>query len=196
MCVQCNVSTMIKTYKLQFTLLYSATFAFNLLLSGCGETDIEDQFDFCKGRSDAYFVGGTWAPYTIYGKKYTPQKCYYYDQMGTASWYGADFHGKKTASGQVYNQHKLTAAHRTLPIPSLIKVTNLKNQKTVIVLVTDRGPYVSGKSTRILDLSRAAFLKIATNPGEGVLQVRVQVLEEETLQLVQKMIPKNTKSSR
>lgn len=176
--------------------LISPAVALTLVLSGCGEPDIEDRVDFCQGKNDAYFVGGTWAPYTIYGKTYTPQKCYYYDQIGTASWYGADFHGKKTASGQTYNQHKLTAAHRTLPIPSLIKVTNLKNQKSVVVLVTDRGPYVPGKSTRILDLSRGAFLKIANNPGEGVLQVRVQVLEQETLQLVQKMIPKNTSGKR
>jgi rare lipoprotein A len=187
---------MIKYLKTHFAQIFSSAVALLLMVSGCGEIDIEDSVDFCQGRNDAYFVGGTWAPYTIYGKTYTPQKCYYYDQIGTASWYGADFHGKKTASGQTYNQHKLTAAHRTLPIPSLIKVTNLKNQKSVVVLVTDRGPYVPGKSTRILDLSRGAFLKIASNPGEGVLQVRVQVLEEETLQLVKKMIPKKSSENR
>jgi len=159
---------------------------FSVFLIGCEEPDIEDRVDFCRGRNDAYFVGGTWAPYSIYGKTYTPQKCYYYDQIGTASWYGTDFHGKKTASGQIYNQHKLTAAHRTLPIPSLIKVTNLKNKKSVIVLVTDRGPYVPGKSTRILDLSKGAFLKIA-DTREGIIQVRVQVLEQETLQIINKM---------
>lgn len=161
----------------------------SIFLIGCEEPDIEDRIDFCRGRNEAYFVGGTWAPYSIYGKTYTPQKCYYYDQVGTASWYGTDFHGKKTASGQIYNQHKLTAAHRTLPIPSLIKVTNLKNKKSVVVLVTDRGPYVPGKSTRILDLSKGAFMKLA-DPKEGVIQVRVQVLEEETLVLINKMVPK------
>lgn len=163
----------------------------SVFLIGCEEPDIEDRVDFCRGRNEAYFVGGTWAPYSIYGKTYTPQKCYYYDQIGTASWYGADFHGKKTASGQSYNQHKLTAAHRTLPIPSLIKVTNLKNKKSVVVLVTDRGPYVPGKSTRILDLSKGAFLKIA-DPKEGVIQIRVQLLEQETLALVHKMLPKSS----
>lgn len=179
-----NILRRFKLYSVQISYILMVCSVF---LVGCEEPDIESRVDFCRGRNDAYFVGGTWAPYSIYGKTYTPQKCYYYDQIGTSSWYGADFHGKKTASGQVYNQHKLTAAHRTLPIPSLIKVTNLKNKKTVVVLVTDRGPYVPGKSTRILDLSKAAFAKIADNLGEGVLQVRVQVLEEETLQLVKKM---------
>lgn len=182
-----NILRRFKLYSVQISYLLLICSVF---LIGCEEPDIESRVDFCRGRNDAYFVGGTWASYSIYGKTYTPQKCYYYDQIGTSSWYGADFHGKKTASGQVYNQHKLTAAHRTLPIPSLIKVTNLKNKKTVVVLVTDRGPYVPGKSTRILDLSKAAFAKIAGSLGEGVLQVRVQVLEEKTLQLIKKMNPK------
>lgn len=161
----------------------------SILLVGCEEPDIENRVDFCRGRNDAYFVGGTWAPYTIYGKTYTPQKCYYYDQVGTASWYGAAFHGKKTASGQTYDQHKMTAAHRTLPIPCLVKVTNLKNKKSVIVLVTDRGPYVPGKSTRILDLSKGAFQKIA-DIRDGVAHVRIQVLEQETRKLISTMSPK------
>jgi rare lipoprotein A len=186
------ITNILKTITLYFGRLSYFLVIGSAFLIGCEEPDIESRVDFCRGRNDAYFVGGTWAPYSIFGKTYTPQKCYYYDQIGTSSWYGADFHGKKTASGQIYNQHKLTAAHRTLPIPSLIKVTNLKNKKTVVVLVTDRGPYVPGKSTRILDLSKAAFAKIANNLGEGVLQVRVQVLEEETLQLIKKM---NTKLS-
>jgi len=177
-----------RLYQLTFQQIPHLLTLLSILLIGCEEPDIEDRIDFCRGRNDAYFVGGTWAPYSIYGKLYTPQKCYYYDQVGTASWYGADFHGKKTASGQPYNQHKLTAAHRTLPIPSLIKVTNLRNKKSIIVLVTDRGPYVPGKSTRILDLSRGAFQKIA-DIKEGVVQVRVQVLENETLALINKMQP-------
>jgi rare lipoprotein A len=169
--------------------LISTSFLLGLamLLVGCEEPDVEQRVNFCRGKTNnAFFVGGTWAPYSIYGKTYVPQKCYFYDQIGTASWYGADFHGKKTASGQVYNQHKLTAAHRTLPIPSLIKVTNIDTKKSVIVLVTDRGPYVPGKSTRILDLSKAAFQKIG-NLRQGVINVRVEVLEDETLKLVQKM---------
>lgn len=177
------------SYLIVITLLLS----FITLLVGCEEPDVEQRIDFCRGRSNnAFFVGGTWAPYSIYGKTYVPQKCYFYDQIGTASWYGADFHGRKTASGQIYNQHKLTAAHRTLPIPSLIKVTNMNNKKSVIVLVTDRGPYVPGKSTRILDLSRAAFQKIA-NLRTGVINVRVELLEDATLKLVQKMRSRSPK---
>lgn len=164
----------------------------SVLLIGCEEPDIEQRVDFCRGKNNAYFAGATWAPYTIYGKTYTPQKCYDYDQIGTASWYGSDFHGKKTASGQVYNQYKLTAAHRTLPIPCLIKVTNMDNGKHVVVLVTDRGPYVPGKSRRLLDLSRGAFQRLA-NIDQGVINVRVQVLEDETLKLVKGMQVKKRK---
>ncbi len=168
-----------RTLSLIFSLL-------SILLISCEEPDIEQRVDFCRGKNNAYFAGATWASYTIYGKTYTPQKCYDYDQIGTSSWYGSDFHGRKTASGQIYNQYKLTAAHRTLPIPCLIKVTNLDNNKQVVVLVTDRGPYVPGKSRRLLDLSRGAFQKIS-DINKGVINVRVQVLEEETLSLIRKM---------
>jgi rare lipoprotein A len=85
---------------------------------------------------------------------------------GTASWYGPRFHGKKTASGEIYNQHKLTAAHKTLPLGTKARVTNLENGSTVEVEINDRGPFIDG---RIIDLSRAAagalgFVELGTAP--------------------------------
>ena len=91
---------------------------------------------------------------------------------GQASWYGAKHHGKKTASGERFNQHALTAAHRTLAFGTRVKVTNIRNNKSVTVRVNDRGPYSKG---RIIDLSRAAANKIDML-NSGVAPVRLQVL--------------------
>lgn len=97
-------------------------------------------------------------PYKVFGKSYTPLKTSNgYRQQGRASWYGKKFHGKRTSSGEVYDMYKMTAAHKILPIPSYVRVTNLDNRRSVIVRVNDRGPF---KSDRILDLSYAAALKL------------------------------------
>jgi rare lipoprotein A len=92
-------------------------------------------------------------PYEANGQWYVPTPEPGYEQTGTASWYGAQFHGQRTASGETFDQDALTAAHPTLPIPSLVQVTNLDNGREVIVRVNDRGPFVGG---RLIDLSRAA----------------------------------------
>ena len=109
-------------------------------------------------------------PYTIAGRWYFPQEDPNYDRRGIASWYGADFHGRKTANGEVYDMNALTAAHPTLPIPSYAYVTSLKTQRTVLVRVNDRGPYAKD---RIMDLSRrtAEALGVA---GAGISEVRVK----------------------
>lgn len=86
-----------------------------------------------------------------------------------ASWYGPRFHGKKTANGQIFNMHALTAAHRKLPFGTRVKVVNLKNKKEVIVTINDRGPYAK---KRKLDLSRFAFSQIASLK-EGVIKVNL-----------------------
>lgn len=93
------------------------------------------------------------------------------DQVGTASWYGPGFHGRKTASGQRFNQHALTAAHKTLKLGTKVKVTNLDNKKSVIVVINDRGPFVRG---RIIDLSKAAKTVLAM---EGTTKVSVRVID-------------------
>lgn len=94
------------------------------------------------------------------------------EEVGTASWYGPRFHGKKTANGEVFNQNKLTAAHRTLPLGTTVEVTNVTNGKSVEVKINDRGPYVNG---RVIDLSRAAALRLGMKDA-GVAKVQIEVL--------------------
>lgn len=97
-------------------------------------------------------------PYTALGKEYKPmKKLEAYKEQGIASWYGKRFHGNKTASGEVYDMYKMTAAHATLPIPSYAKVTNLSNGRSVIVRINDRGPF---QKDRLIDLSYAAAYRI------------------------------------
>jgi rare lipoprotein A (peptidoglycan hydrolase) len=97
------------------------------------------------------------------------------EQVGLASWYGADFQGKPTASGQIFDEEKLTAAHRTLPLRSRVRVTNLENGRSVEVRINDRGPYVAG---RVLDLSTRAAKALGMHK-EGLALVRIEVLPME-----------------
>ena len=93
-------------------------------------------------------------PYKVFGKTYYPMTTLKpYTATGYATWYGKKYHGNKTSIGEVYDMYKMTAAHKTLPLPCYVKITNLKNDKTVIVRVNDRGPFVKD---RIIDLSYAA----------------------------------------
>ena len=93
-------------------------------------------------------------------------------QIGKASWYGPKYHGRKTACGEIFDMHKISAAHKKLPLGSVVKVTNLKNGKTLIVRVNDRGPYIRG---RIIDLSFAAAKKLDMLE-DGVVKVRVELI--------------------
>ena len=120
------------------------------------------------------------APYQVEGVWYYPGVDNSYDETGIASWYGPDFHGKYTANGEVYNMNDLTAAHPTLPLPSVVRVTNLDNGRSIVVRVNDRGPYVRG---RIIDLSRRAAQLIGMI-GTGTAKVRVQILPDESRQAV------------
>ena len=95
-------------------------------------------------------------------------------EVGWASWYGAKFHGRRTASGEVYNMYQLTAAHKTLPLGTTVMVTHLKNGRSVMVTINDRGPFVRG---RIIDLSYAAAHALRM-VEEGVAKVRVEVLDK------------------
>lgn len=113
-------------------------------------------------------------PYMVAGKAYYPEYDPTYDKIGMASWYGPGFHGKYTASGEIYDQNDLTAAHPTLPMPSLVRVTNLSNGKSLIVRINDRGPF---KSNRIIDLSKKAASELGIR---NTSEVRVQFLKKET----------------
>lgn len=113
-------------------------------------------------------------PYEINGQTYVPAPSSSYDKIGDGSWYGPGFNGNRTASGEIFNQDDITAAHPTLPMPSLVKVTNLSNDKSVVVRINDRGPF---HNNRIIDLSRKSARIIdlkSTKP------VRVQYLDKET----------------
>ncbi len=129
-----------------------------------------------KGQGGSYKVG---TPYKIMGTWYYPQEDYSYSEVGIASWYGEDFHAKKTANGENYDMNTLTAAHRTLPLPSIVKVTNLENGRSLVLRVNDRGPYAKN---RIIDISKrgAQLLGFQT---KGTAKVRVEILPEESKEL-------------
>jgi rare lipoprotein A len=109
-------------------------------------------------------------PYTVFGETYTPvADTRPFKQRGVASWYGRKFQGQKTASGEPYDMFKMTAAHKTLPIPSYVKVTNVANGKSVVVRINDRGPF---HSNRIIDLSYAAASRLGiAAKGSGLVEI-------------------------
>lgn len=112
-------------------------------------------------------------PYTVLGKKYYPMaEARNYRQIGVASWYGRKFHGRRTALGERYDMYAMTAAHKTLPLPSYVQVRNLKNNRTVVVRVNDRGPFLH---KRLIDLSYAAAYKLDML-GSGTSEVEVTAL--------------------
>ena len=140
------------------------------------------------GDEPTYKVGN---PYKINGKWYYPAIDYDYDETGYASWYGPGFHGKKTANGEIFDQNKISAAHRTLPLPSIVKVTNLENGKFLeSVRVNDRGPFARD---RILDLSKEAAKELGF-VNKGVTKVRVEILEDESRKFANDLIDDNNKA--
>lgn len=109
-------------------------------------------------------------PYKVAGRWYTPREDPGYDRQGIGSWYGDDFHGRRTANGEIFDRYALSAAHPTLPLPSYAYVTNLQNGRTILVRVNDRGPYVAG---RIIDLSHASARALGyDNHGHARVRVR------------------------
>lgn len=110
------------------------------------------------------------SPYTVDGVTYVPREDPGYDRRGIASWYGEDFHGRRTANGEIYDMHALTAAHPTLPLPSYVYVTSLETNRTILVRVNDRGPFVGG---RLIDLSHASARALGlAQAGTGPVRVR------------------------
>ncbi len=112
-------------------------------------------------------VGG---PYVVFGRTFYPRDDADYDERGIASWYGPGFHAKQTANGETYDQDDVTAAHKTLPMPSWVEVTNLDNGRQLVVRVNDRGPFVDG---RIIDLSRRSAQLLGVDKV-GLARVRVK----------------------
>lgn len=139
---------------------------------------------------------GTMKPYVIAGKKYFPTVVEVGETAeGTASWYGPGFHGKLTSNGETYDQNSFTAAHKTLPMNTMLKVRNIENNKEIIVRVNDRGPFVAG---RIIDLSNAAAHAIDM-VAKGTAHVKLEVIafgkvDESTLAKTNEKIIKNNKT--
>lgn len=148
-------------------------------VTGCSETKLashvikEIRQPAEKPAAGTYKVG---KPYQINGIWYYPAEDYDYDETGIGSWYGPDFHGKPTANGERFDQNAMTAAHRTLPMPSMVRVTNLDNGRSIVVRVNDRGPFAH---SRIIDLSRRSAQLLGFE-SRGTVKVRVQIMAEES----------------
>lgn len=117
-------------------------------------------------------------PYTVAGRVYTPEENTNYSAVGMASWYGDDFHGRYTANGEVFDMHSISAAHPTLPLPSYVRVTNLVNNRSIVVRVNDRGPYARD---RLIDVS-VKTAELLGFHGHGVTRVKVEYVGRAPLQ--------------
>jgi rare lipoprotein A len=141
-------------------------------LGACGSTS--------GGNGGSVTQRGTYkvgSPYKISGVWYTPKEEFTHVETGVASWYGPGFHGKSTANGERYDQTARTAAHRTLQMPSIVRVTNLSNGQSTIVRINDRGPFAS---SRVIDLSRMAAQELDMIRN-GTARVRIEQLQAESL---------------
>ncbi len=156
-----------------------------LFLSACSETQYAAHLaknvgGGSKGAAqEGNFKVGN--PYNVAGQTYHPKESYSHVETGIASWYGPGFHGKRTANGEKFDKHELTAAHKTLQMPSLIRVTNLDNGRSVIMRVNDRGPFSRG---RILDVSEKGA-ELLGFKNIGTAKVKVEVLESESRHLAE-----------
>jgi rare lipoprotein A len=163
------------------------------LLSGCAEANLFGHYAKKATSGDESPAAGSTAapgykvgkPYQVGGVWYYPKEDFDYDETGIASWYGPDFHAKVTANGETFDQNAVTAAHKTLPMPSVVRVTNLDNGRSLVVRVNDRGPFVNG---RVIDLSRRAAQLLGFE-GNGTAKVRVQILADESRVLAGKLKP-------
>ncbi len=177
----------------------TALFCALLSLGACATT--EQQVQMSNGQSyqmyninssieakGAYKIGN---PYEINGVWYYPKEDYSYVAEGIASWYGPDFHNGITANGEVYDMHGLTAAHPTLPLPTMVRVTNKENGRSLIVRVNDRGPFVND---RIIDVSKRASQLLGFSE-QGTAAVKVEVLAEQSKALKEELRQKGLVSS-
>jgi rare lipoprotein A len=149
--------------------------------------NLTEEVSAIKKDGGYYKVGN---PYKVMGQYYTPKEDYNYSEVGIASWYGDDFHDKKTANGETYDMRAITAAHRTLPLPSIVKVTNLENGRSIIARVNDRGPYVKN---RIIDVSQKGA-ELLGYRQKGTAKVKVEILARESKAIKEAMLSKSNKA--
>ena len=154
----------------------AACLALSLMLAACASRPSGGSSAGSTERSQGTFKIGQ--PYQVNGVWYYPSQDLNYDETGIASWYGPDFHEKATANGEQFDQNALSAAHKTLPLPSIVQVTNLENGRSIEVRVNDRGPFVGN---RIIDMSRRSAQLLGFE-GQGTAKVRVKVLATESIQ--------------
>ncbi len=161
-----------------------------LLLGGCASKDNAGRYSIQQDRgpdgtvdlsrvpdavprSEPHSRWGNKSPYTVLGKRYQVlPSAEGYRQRGVASWYGKKFHGHTTSNGEVYDMYQMSAAHKSLPLPSYVRVTNLDNGRQVVVRVNDRGPFHDG---RVIDLSYAAAYRLDML-GKGTARVEVEAI--------------------
>lgn len=154
-------------------------FCLSFLFTGCSTKQTYDYSSYRKDTGDKSINNSeamhraTMRPYNVFGIRYYPFVANVGDQFdGIASWYGPDFHAKKTSNGEIYNMYAMTAAHKTLPMNTVVRVDNLDNGRSTIVRINDRGPFVAG---RIIDLSNKAAHEIDM-VRKGTARVKVTVL--------------------
>jgi len=160
---------------------------FSMVLSGCstmkrhdGAPDYyvdETKIPNAVPKVEPLAKNGNMPSYVVFGKRYyTMKSSKNYEAVGTASWYGTLFHSRSTSSGEPYDMLGMTAAHKTLPLPTYVEVTNLSNHRTIIVKVNDRGPF---ESNRIIDLSYVAAKKLGMLP-HGTASVKIKAIDPST----------------
>ncbi len=157
-----------------------------LLVSACAETQLvihsAKEISGSTGASGVGTTKGSYKvgnPYQIQGTWYYPAENFEYVETGISSWYGPKFHGKMTANGETYDMNALTAAHRTLPMPSIVRVINLSNGRSLNLRVNDRGPFAR---SRIIDVSRRAAQLLGFQ-RQGTARVRVEIVADESQQM-------------
>lgn len=148
-----------------------------VLLAACSTTRLPDAPKTIGAPVKAnphYKIG---SPYEINGRRYTPKADPEHEETGVASWYGDQFHGRLTANGEIFDKRRLSAAHRTLPMPTIVEVENLENGRTIRVRVNDRGPFAR---ERVIDLSHAAADALGFT-AQGTARVRVRYVGEANI---------------
>ncbi|MDT8408334.1 MAG: septal ring lytic transglycosylase RlpA family protein [Wenzhouxiangellaceae bacterium] len=162
------------------------------LLSACGSRDARDgagqpidaeRIEVPKPRAEARARYGNHSPYQVNGKTYRVlPSADGYRERGRASWYGSKFHGRATSSGEPFDMYKVSGAHKTLPLPTWVEVTNLDNGRTLVVRLNDRGPFKEG---RIIDLSYAAAIKLGVlEAGTAAVEVRAITFDDAAIETV------------
>ncbi len=158
--------------------------------AGIPKGSLERQFEQYFDSHQDQYARGSYAEtnqYAVSGAAYFPQNYLEFEEVGNASWYGGDFHGKLTANGEVYDPNAMTAAHPTLPLPSTVRVTNLRNGRIAIVRVNDRGPF---SKDRVIDVSERAAQELGFK-DQGTTKVYIQLLRNDTDEMLNQLKIKN-----